>query len=62
MGNLSLIYAEYGILSRNFDFNLRRDPEKICYERRDYDSVDDNETTQGFIPKTYEKRIRQVEG
>ena len=28
-------------LSKNFDFNLRRDHQKISYERRDYESVDE---------------------
>ena len=27
--------------SRHFDFNLRRDHQKISFERRDYESVDE---------------------
>ena len=27
--------------SKTFDFNLRRDHQKISYERRDYESVDE---------------------
>ena len=28
-------------LNKNFNFNLRRDPQKISYERRAYESVDE---------------------
>ena len=28
-------------LNKNFDFNLRRDYQKVSYERRDYESVDE---------------------
>ena len=31
----------YGWFNQNFDFNLRRDHQKIPYEGRDYESVDD---------------------
>ena len=30
-----------GSFSKSFYFNLRRDNEKISYERRDYESVDE---------------------
>ena len=40
-------------LSKNFDFNLRRDHQKTSYERRHYESVD--EPVIGYVPKNYEK-------
>ena len=35
---------------QNFDFNLRRDHQKISYERPDYEFVDEKS------PKNYEKK------
>ena len=37
-------------LSKNFDYNLRRDHRKISYERRDW-----KESYLGYVPKNYEK-------
>ena len=33
--------TQYCTFGENFHFNLRRDPQKISYERRDYESVDE---------------------
>ena len=41
-------------LSQNFDFKIRRDQEKISYECRAYDSVDDRSLSWGYISKIYE--------
>ena len=40
--------------SRHFDFNLRRDHQKISFERRDYESVD--EPILGYVPENDEKK------
>ena len=65
---LTLICSAYQIwhIEPIFLFQFKeRYPQKISYERRDYESVDDKSLllpTVGYIPKTYEKRIRAVEG
>ena len=41
--------------SKTFDFNLRRDHQKFSYERRDYESVDE-EPILGYVPKNDEKK------
>ena len=47
--------AKYGILSQNFDFNLRRDPRiNFLWELRLWVGRR-KEPTLGYIPKTYEK-------
>ena len=38
--------------SKNFDFNLRRDHQKISFERRVYESVDE----KSYVPKNDEKK------
>ena len=47
-------------LSKNFDFNLRRDHQKIPYERHDYELVDEKSLLLGYVPKNYEKKIQAV--
>ena len=37
----SSIEYECCTIDQNFNFNLRRDPQKISYERRAYESVDE---------------------
>ena len=50
-------------LSKNFNFNLRRDHQKISYEHRNYESVDEKSLAiLGYVPKNYEKRIQAVKG
>ena len=52
-------------MSNNFDFNLRRDHKKkeICYERRDYESVDEKSVSYiGFFPKNDEKKNLVLKG
>ena len=39
-------------LSKNFDFNLRRDHQKISYDRRDYESVDEKSQSLAMSRKT----------
>ena len=52
-----------GPFSKNFDFNLRRDIKLISYERRDYESVDENSTSLGYVQKKKtKKRIQEVKG
>ena len=41
---------------QNFDFNLGRDHEKNSYERRDYESVDKNESIKDHVPKNDERK------
>ena len=42
---------------KNFDFKERRDHQKISYERRVYESVDDSAAYLiGYISKTDEKK------
>ena len=41
-------------LAKIFDFNLRRDHQKISYERRDYESVDEK-SIFGYVPKNCEE-------
>ena len=46
-------------LSKNFNFNLRRNlQKKISYEPRDYESVDE----KSHVPKNYENRIQEGKG
>ena len=40
--------------SKTFDFNFRRDHQKISYERRDYESVEEK-SLLGYAPKNDEK-------
>ena len=48
--------------NKNFHFNLRRDHQKISYERRDYDSVDEKRLSQATSRKNDEKRIQEGKG
>ena len=41
------------------NFNLRRDHQKISYERRDYESVDKKRLSWAMSRKTTKKKIRQ---
>ena len=54
---------EFVTYSQNLDFKIRRDHQKISYERRDYESVDEN---RAFLrlraEKTKKKRIQAVKG
>ena len=45
-------------LSIHFDLNLRRDHQKISFERRDYESVDEKSLSYAMSRKTMEKKIR----
>ena len=42
--------------AQNLDFNLRRDHQKISYERRDYDSVDEKNLSWAMSRKTKKKK------
>ena len=46
------------LLSKNFNFNLRRDHQKNSYERRDYESVDE----KSLRPEKQRKKIIIQEG
>ena len=48
-------------LSKNFNFNLRMDPQKNSYERRDYESVDDR-TYLRLCPEKLRKKIQERKG
>ena len=48
--------------AQNLDFNLRRDHQKISYERRDYDSVDEKNLSWAMPRKTKNKRIHAIKG
>ena len=41
-----------GPFSKSFYFNLRRDNQKIFYERRNYESVDEKSLSQAMSRKT----------
>ena len=43
----------------NFDFEIRRDNKRISYERRVYESVDDNSLSQEISQKQTEKELLQ---
>ena len=47
-------------LSKNFDFNLRRDHQKISYERRDYESVDDGAHLELHLKNERKTKFRQL--
>ena len=48
---------------QKFYFYFRRDHQKISYERRDYESVDEKKLILVYVPKNYEKkRIQAVKG
>ena len=49
-------------LSKSFYFNFRREHQKISYERRDYESVDEKKTILGYVSKNDEKRIQEEKG
>ena len=50
-------------LGKNFDFNLRRDHQKISYERFANESVDERAYLRPYVSKNYEKkRIQAVKG
>ena len=36
-----LLCDEFAMYCQNFDFKIRRDHQKISYERRNYESVDE---------------------
>ena len=40
---------------KNFDFKIRRDHQKISYEHRDYESVDEKYLSQTMCRKTKKK-------
>ena len=42
--------------SKTFDFNLRRDNQKISYERRDYESVDEKSLSYRLCPEKRRKK------
>ena len=44
--------------NQNFDFNLRKDHQKISYERRNYVSVDDKSLSSALSGKTTKKEFR----
>ena len=41
---------------QKFYFYFRRDHQKISYERRDYESVDEKKLILVYVPKNYEKK------
>ena len=43
-------------LGKNFDFNLRRDHQKISYERFANESVDERANLRLYVSKNYEKK------
>ena len=45
--------------SIHFDFNLRRDHQKISFERRDYESVDEKSLSYAMSRKTMKKKYFQ---
>ena len=45
-----------------FDSNIRRDHQKISYERRDYESVEEKSLSQAMSRKTMNKRIQALKG
>ena len=47
---------------QNFDSNIRRDHQKISYERRDYESVEEKSLSQAMSRKTTNKRIQALKG
>ena len=54
---LFLLACPYiGPLSKNFDFNLRRDHKKKSYERHDYESVDEKSLSWAMFRKTIKKK------
>ena len=50
-----LLCDEFVTCCQNFDFKIRRDHQKNSYERRDYESVDEN-SLLGYVPKNDEKK------
>ena len=42
--------------TKNFEFNFRRDHQKISYERRAYESVDEKKPILGYVPKNDKKK------
>ena len=54
---------EYSTFDQNFNFNLRRDPQKISYKRRAYESVDERAYLKlAYVTKNDEKIIRAQMG
>ena len=49
------IHYKLATFDRNYDFKIRRDDQKISYERRVYESVDDNSLSKAISQKTDEK-------
>ena len=49
-------------LSKNFDFNLRRDHQKLSHERSDYEPVDEKSLSYAMFRKTMKKRIHAFKG
>ena len=47
---------------QNFDSKIRRDHQKISYERRDYESVDEKKPILGYVLKNYEKKNSGTKG
>ena len=47
---------------QNFDSEIRRDHQKISYERRDYVSVEKKSLSQAMSRKTMKKRIQALKG
>ena len=50
-----------GRFDKNFNFNLRRDPHKISYERRAYESVDEK-SLLSYVTKNDEKKNPRTNG
>ena len=44
------------MFTKNFDFNLKRDHQKISYKRRAYESVDEKKLSYAMSQKNDEKK------
>ena len=50
-----IAWPKNNIFDRNFDFKIRRDEQKISYERRVYESENENSLSKAISQKTDEK-------
>ena len=57
-----LLPIAYKSARQNFDSNIRRDHQKISYERCDYESVEEKSLSQAMSRKTMNKRIQALKG
>ena len=58
-----LLCDEFATYCQNFDFKIRRDHQKISYERRAYETKEPTkEPILEYVPKNDKKRIQAVKG